>query len=60
MAVSRSVTCDDGGVVFSAGHVTHSALLEVLDRLGEPRLEGERAVAELSELTEAEGEHIVL
>lgn len=60
MVAAAILTCDDGSVVFSAGHLTDSALFEVLDGPWQPRLEDERPVSELSELPEAEREHIVL
>lgn len=54
------VTCDDGGVVFSAGHMTDAPLLEVADGPRHSSLEVERPVTELSELTQTEGEDGVL
>ncbi len=58
--IKAVLTCDDSSVVFSTGHLTNSSSLEVLDGPRQPRLEDERPVTELSELTEAKREHVIL
>ena len=47
-------------MVLAARHQTDPTLPEVLDRTRQPRLEDERPVTELSELTEAERVDVVL
>lgn len=52
-------TCDDGSVVLATGHLTDTPPPEVLHGPRQPRLEDERPVAELAELTQTKREHII-
>lgn len=54
------VTCDHSCVVLAAGHLADTPPPEVLHRPRQARLKDEGAVAQLTILTKAEGEDVVL
>lgn len=60
VAFAAVFTCDDSCVVFSARHLRDPRFFKVLHGPRQPRLEDERPVAELSELTETKSEQPVL
>lgn len=53
-------TCDHSCVVLAAGHLADTPPPEVFHWPWQARLEDERAVAQLTILTEAKGEDVVL
>lgn len=59
-SASNTVTCDQGCVVLAAGHLADTPLFEVLHWPRQPRLKDESAVAQLTILTKAKGEDVIL
>lgn len=59
-SAGNMVTCDQGCVVLATGHLADTPPFEVLHRPRQPRLEDEGAVAQLTILTKAKGEDVIL